>query len=150
MTKNFVLQRWTETYCKWSPLGSYLATFHRKGLALWGGPSFEQIQRFNHLNVQFIDFSPCEKYLVTYSPPSPEVNSDQKALVIWDVRTGIEKRSFTMETGQNLWPIFRWSHNDQYFARIVGDVLSVYTTPVSTDLFYLYFNKLFLISYFMQ
>lgn len=80
---------------------------------------------------------------MTYSPPSPEVNSDQKALVIWDVRTGIEKRSFTMETGQNLWPIFRWSHNDQYFARIVGDVLSVYTTPVSTDLFYLYFNKLF-------
>ncbi|KAL0278357.1 UNVERIFIED_CONTAM: hypothetical protein PYX00_000194 [Menopon gallinae] len=121
--------RWTETYCKWSPLGSYLATFHKKGLALWGGPSFDQVQRFNHVNVQFIDFSPCEKYLVTYSPPSNDLSSDQKTLVIWDVRTGTEERSFSMETGQNLWPIFRWSYNDQYFARIVGDVLSVYTTP---------------------
>lgn len=126
-----LLQRWTETYCKWSPLGSYLATFHRKGLALWGGASFEQVQRFSHLNVQFIDFSPCETYLVTYSPQAPASGVDQKALIIWDVRTGMEKRSFTMEYGQNMWPIFRWSYNDQYFARIVGDILSVYTTPVS-------------------
>merc|ERR1712212_382169 len=28
---------WTETYIVWSPQGTYLATFHRQGIALWGG-----------------------------------------------------------------------------------------------------------------
>lgn len=55
------LQRWTETYTRWSPKGSYLATFHSKGIALWGGEKFKQIQRFAHPGVQLIDFSPCER-----------------------------------------------------------------------------------------
>ncbi|RIB12395.1 eukaryotic translation initiation factor eIF2A-domain-containing protein [Gigaspora rosea] len=44
---------WTETCVQWSPLGTYLATFHRQGIALWG--------------VKLIDFSLNEKYLVTWS-----------------------------------------------------------------------------------
>ncbi|KAG8227382.1 hypothetical protein J437_LFUL000390 [Ladona fulva] len=119
--------RWTETYVKWSPLGTYLATFHKKGVALWGGPKFEQIMRFTHSGVQFIDFSPCEKYLVTYSPMS-EHTSDPKRLIIWDIRTGHEKRSFGTDQ-PSVWPIFRWSPDDKYFARISVDVLSVYETP---------------------
>lgn len=39
--------RWTETYVKWSPLGTYLATFHKLGVALWGGPQFLQQARFS-------------------------------------------------------------------------------------------------------
>ena len=59
---------WTDTYIMWSPEGSYLATFHRQGIALWGGDDFGRLHRFNHTNVQLIDFSPGEKYVVTYSP----------------------------------------------------------------------------------
>lgn len=55
------LQRWTETYVRWSPRGTYLATFHGKGIALWGGEEFRQVSKFSHPGVQFIDFSPCEK-----------------------------------------------------------------------------------------
>lgn len=55
------LQRWTETYVRWSPKGTYLATFHQRGIALWGGEKFKQIQRFSHLGVSLIDFSPCER-----------------------------------------------------------------------------------------
>uniref|UniRef100_A0A3Q4H433 Eukaryotic translation initiation factor 3 subunit B n=1 Tax=Neolamprologus brichardi TaxID=32507 RepID=A0A3Q4H433_NEOBR len=40
--------RWTETYVRWSPKGTYLATFHQRGIALWGGEKFKQIQRFSH------------------------------------------------------------------------------------------------------
>ncbi len=29
--------RWTETYVRWSPLGTFLVTFHQRGIALWGG-----------------------------------------------------------------------------------------------------------------
>lgn len=62
-THNFGLlpQRWTETYVRWSPKGTYLATFHQRGIALWGGEKFKQIQRFSHQGVQLIDFSPCER-----------------------------------------------------------------------------------------
>ncbi|KAJ8897933.1 hypothetical protein PR048_003291 [Dryococelus australis] len=120
--------RWSETYVNWSPLGSYLATFHKKGVALWGGPTFGQMMRFSHNGVQFIDFSPCEKYLITFSPQADELPGDQKKLIIWDIRTGLEKRTFVAD-GLNIWPIFRWSHDDKYFARIGTDMLSVYGTP---------------------
>ncbi|KAK9919272.1 hypothetical protein M0R45_027881 [Rubus argutus] len=30
-------QFWTESFVQWSPLGTYLATVHRQGAAVWGG-----------------------------------------------------------------------------------------------------------------
>ncbi|VDL73112.1 unnamed protein product [Nippostrongylus brasiliensis] len=111
---------WTETVFKWSPHGSYLTTLHKKGVAIWGGPRFDRIQRFTHDNVQFIDFSPCEKYLVTYAE-SAEKNhwgDDEDCLRIWDVVTGeIEypKKSFC--SCKYLIDIcFMWSHDEKYFA----------------------------------
>jgi translation initiation factor 3 subunit B len=41
----------------------------------------------------------------------------------------MEKRNFSAD-GPAVWPIFRWSQDDKYFARIGSDVLSVYETPV--------------------
>jgi len=69
--------RWTETYVRWSPRGTYLATFHQKGIALWGGDKMKQIMRFMHVGVQLIDFSPCERYVVTFSP-MPDDKDDPK------------------------------------------------------------------------
>lgn len=54
-------QGWTETYVQWSPSGTYLATFHQKGIAVWGGDDFRRLERCNHPGVQLLDFSPCEK-----------------------------------------------------------------------------------------
>jgi translation initiation factor 3 subunit B len=54
----------TDTVAKWSPLGTYLATFHTRGVAIWGGEKFEKINRFAHPNAEFIDFSPCERYTI--------------------------------------------------------------------------------------
>ena len=76
-----------------------------------------------------IDFSPCEKYLVTLSQHLVTQN-DPNAIIIWDIRTGFKKRSFHADTDQQLlWPIFKWSHDDKYFARIYQDALSIYETP---------------------
>ncbi|XP_008551694.1 eukaryotic translation initiation factor 3 subunit B [Microplitis demolitor] len=119
--------RWTETYFKWSPLGTYLSTFHKPGVALWGGPKFEQQARFGQSGVECIDYSPCERYLVTYTPRM-DGGPDQKRLVIWDILTGHEKRSFFPD-GSSVWPIFRWSHDDKYLACMGEDILSVYETP---------------------
>ncbi|XP_015123515.1 eukaryotic translation initiation factor 3 subunit B [Diachasma alloeum] len=119
--------RWTETYVKWSPSGTYLATFHKLGVALWGGPDYTQQARFSQRGVECIDFSPCEKYLVSFTPRL-DGSPDAKRLVIWDILTGHEKRSFYPDVS-SVWPIFRWSHDDKYLACMGEDVLSVYETP---------------------
>lgn len=119
--------RWTETYVRWSPKGTYLATFHQRGIALWGGEKFKQIQRFSHQGVQLIDFSPCERYLVTFSPLM-DTQDDPQAIIIWDTLTGQKKRGFHCESSAH-WPIFKWSHDGKFFARMTLDTLSIYETP---------------------
>uniref|UniRef100_A0A1B6CLP7 Eukaryotic translation initiation factor 3 subunit B n=1 Tax=Clastoptera arizonana TaxID=38151 RepID=A0A1B6CLP7_9HEMI len=112
----------------WSPLGTYIATFHLLGVILWSGPNFENNTRkkFNHPDVKFIDFSPCEKYLVTYTP---QTNKEQEKIIIWDIRTEQEKRSFQLGGNCYPWPAFHWSKDDKYFARISVDTLSIFETP---------------------
>ncbi|ORX44427.1 translation initiation factor eIF-3b [Hesseltinella vesiculosa] len=138
---------WTETYVQWSPLGSYLSTFHTQGIALWGGPSWNQIVRFVHPGVKLIDFSPNERYLVTWSnepiqpskfpadSPNPFSEYDEgNQVVIWDVKTGALLRSFPSveenSTKSVQWPMFKWSQSEKYFARVVPkQQLSIYEAP---------------------
>ncbi len=126
--------RWTETYVRWSPLGTYLATFHARGIALWGGQDFHQVQKFSHPGVQFIDFSPCEKYLVTFAPGPAgrgggSSDNDPSAIVVWEARTGVKKRAFHAD-GPPVWPVFKWSSDDRFFARMSAEsTLSIYETP---------------------
>merc|ERR1712117_82921 len=98
--------RWTETYVKWSPLGTYLVTFHSKGIVLWGGQDFHKVQRFSHTGVQFIDFSPCERYIVTFSPNASPRSEEPSAIIVWECRTGLKKRAFNAD-GPPIWPIFK-------------------------------------------
>ena len=46
---------------RWSPQGTYLATFHKQGIALWGAEDFKRLGRFSHTGVSLIDFSPDER-----------------------------------------------------------------------------------------
>ncbi|GAB6032742.1 Eif3-s9p [Chamberlinius hualienensis] len=115
--------RWTESYTRFSPLGTYFATIHHKGVALWGAEKFKQIMKFIHNEVHVIDFSPNETYLATFSP-----TDTQQPVIIWDIRTGVIKRSFSCDRTV-VWPAFRWSHDDKYFARHAPDSISVYETP---------------------
>lgn len=135
---------WTESFVQWSPLGTYLATVHRQGAAVWGGATtFNRLMRYAHPHVKLIDFSPGEKYLVTYSSHEPSNPRDANRVVIniFDVRTGKVMRDFKGSaddfaiggtggvTGVS-WPVFKWSggRDDKYFARMGKNVLSVYET----------------------
>lgn len=64
---NTCLQNWTDSHVAFSPKGLFLATVHKQGIALWGGKSWAKIMRFPHPNAKFFDFSPGEKYVVTWS-----------------------------------------------------------------------------------
>ncbi|KAK9447357.1 uncharacterized protein V1518DRAFT_422015 [Limtongia smithiae] len=150
--------KWTELYVAWSPLGTYLTSVHRQGVQLWGGKDFTRKTRFLHPGVQHIDFSPCEKYLVTWSPEPirmipadspmaadfPFTSADEgKQIVIWNIKTGLPMRTFSAITlpesengdpsgprGGIAWPTFKWSTDGKYFARVIpGQQIYVYETP---------------------
>lgn len=138
---------WTEGAAVWSPRGTYIATFHPRGIKIWGRVSPEDgnvevewifIMRFEHNNVSLVDFSPCENYLITFNATEPERDDKRnpRALVVWDILTGKRKRGFmgpprslVGPDGNIPWPIFQWSHDDSYFARLNENAISVYETP---------------------
>ncbi|XP_051147222.1 eukaryotic translation initiation factor 3 subunit B-like isoform X2 [Andrographis paniculata] len=139
---------WTESFVQWSPLGTYLATVHRQGAAVWGGATtFNRLMRCAHPQVKLIDFSPGETYLVTYSSHEPSNPRDTHRVVIniFDVRTGKVMRDFkgsaddfaiggTGGVSGVSWPVFRWGggREDKYFARIGKNTVSVYETETFT------------------
>lgn len=145
---------WTEKFVGWSPLGTYLATMHAKGVQLWGGASWSRQTRFPHPECNLIDFSPNEQYLCTWSFKPIEVaeddpimsqDEDGKNYIIWDLTTGRPLRSFTMHDlptvpdgpdgvpavkKQIPWPAFKWSADDKYVARMLeGQSISIYELP---------------------
>lgn len=147
-----VFQDWKDfLYVAWSPLGTYIATLHRQGVRLWGGPSWRPQQRFAHPFVKLIDFSPCENYLVTWSNEPivvPEgavqgpqyFSSDDEGnnIAVWDIKTGHLLRTFSTSNEieapatkkQMPWPMLKWSPDDKFVARITpGQMISVHELP---------------------
>ncbi|KAJ3157787.1 Translation initiation factor 3 subunit b [Geranomyces variabilis] len=130
---------WSDMYVSWSPKGTYLATFHKQGIALWGGPTWSKINRFAHPNVKLIDFSPNEKYITTWShEPFLTADGEHHRLAIWDIVTGRQLRTFAIDAAvaagpegkQKIdWPMFKWSYDDKYVARLAPGMISVYETP---------------------
>ena len=138
---------WTESYVQWSPKGSFLATVHRQGVALWGGDSFGRIAKFGHNGVQFIEFSPCERFLATGSTHEPTKAGEMTTVVInfFDTRSGGKLRQFMgpisdfVGQGQQgfTWPVFKWSGQSKddsgaFFAKMGTGVISVYEAPEMT------------------
>eukprot|EP00039_Didymoeca_costata_P018547 m.333935 g.333935 ORF g.333935 m.333935 type:complete len:656 (+) comp17247_c0_seq1:73-2040(+) len=126
-------QRWSDAEnhapVAWSPKGTYLATFHKLGICLWGGKNWARVARFSHSSVKLIEISPCEKYIVTWSSDTPSNKNDPQQIIIWDIKSGEKKRGFEAE-GDPSWPVFKWSHDDKYFARLkAGEAISIYVTP---------------------
>jgi translation initiation factor 3 subunit B len=136
---------WTESFIQWSPHGNLLATMHRQGVAVWGGPSFIRLQRFSHPNVRLIDISPNEKFLITYSSmePSNPRESVTVNFTVFDIRSGRKLRVFEGAAdefaigcsagpgGVLKWPVFKWAggREDSYVARIGKNLISIYATP---------------------
>ncbi|KNC50002.1 eukaryotic translation initiation factor 3 subunit B [Thecamonas trahens ATCC 50062] len=125
-----VRTNWSETYLTWSPLGSYLATFHSDGevpvgVALWGGSDMKRIRRFPHRGVKLVQFSPQENYLITWSslPVDPQDVENTQPIMVWEVLTG--KRLYTsapkIPKEAFSWPLFQWAGDDSAFARIASD-----------------------------
>lgn len=138
-----ILQRTLDIFFFRYMFSHWISSFHVQGIVLWGGPTrvgenmeyaFSRVMRFNHPGVKLIDFSPCEKYMVSISSQFSQNDNakDPQGIIVWDIRSGKKLRGFPAPP-QSTWPVFLWSHDDKYLARLGADVISVYETP-SMDL----------------
>ena len=118
---------WCEGKVMWSPKGAYLATFHRMGVALWGGENMEKQGRFTHENVNRLSFSPCERYMLTCNY-RPHDNGGSK-VKIWDIFSKKVLREFDLTYTRRLAPhpdqpemrvpnVFLWSPDGNYIAHL--------------------------------
>ncbi|KAG2244272.1 hypothetical protein Bca52824_093869 [Brassica carinata] len=134
------LQNWTESLVQWSPLGTYLVTLHKPGVAVCGGATnFKPLVHYKHPMVKLVDVSPGENYLVTYNSQTPNIPHDatQVDIKIFDVKSGRLMRGFqgsadefSVEGYSVSWPVFKWAggRDDRYFARLRKNTISVYET----------------------
>jgi len=109
---------WCERYVAWSPKGTFLATFHQQGIALWGGKDWKKLSRFAHRDVEFVEFSPNENFMFTWNGATGKKNNE--AIKLFDLKTGKCARAFpyTHVPAKNQWPNFLFSHDDKYFGRV--------------------------------
>lgn len=116
---------------------------HKHGVILNGGPSFKKLRRFKHPSVARAAFSPCEKFLITYSEAIAMRDSvtEPEAFLLWDVSTGLLLGGFDAykveKEGQRLPQLihpdlqinaFGWQCDDKIFTRARGGLVWVYDT----------------------
>lgn len=115
-------KNWTDDQIAWSPQGNYVVTFHQPGVAVWGGPQFERLQRLPHNAVNQVSFSPCERYLVTGN-----ASANDFGIIIWDTVSG-KKLAHYAHTAET-WPEIKWSHDGKYYARLENEQIQLYSAP---------------------
>lgn len=121
----------------WSPMGSYLVTFHKQGVWLRGDEDFNKKVSFTQDGVKHLLFSSNEEYLITWDGTNIRVDHD-RAVVVWQVLTGKSLRAFptpvysstgvpTEEGGA--WPFYLFSHDSKYLATKRERDLMVFELP---------------------
>ena len=93
-----------------------------------------------------VDFSPCERYLVTWSnhpivvpdgaqrgPKFLSLEDEGNHIAVWDIKSGHLLRTFpeipnqNEETRQMQWPALKWSADGKFVGRLTpGEQISVY------------------------
>lgn len=118
---------WCDREARWSPKGSYLITFHLRGVALWGGPGVDKLRRIAHDGVNKMTFSPCERFLLTCNFRGHPRDGDS-TVKFWDVRdTRQELRAFKLgfsaKAAENaevrfVPNLFKWSADGNFVAHL--------------------------------
>jgi len=137
---------WTDFFFEWSPRGNLMATTHRQGVALWGGPEFARLQKIAHEGVRFLQFSPAEEYMASLSVAEGK-RGNKLSLRVFSTRTAALLRSFegseddVIARGQPGWPLLKWSGGGfeeggkgGFCAKVApsGDAVQVYELPAMT------------------
>lgn len=97
---------WTESFVQWSPHGSFLATLHRQGVAIWGGASFSRIHRYMHPGVRPDPILHPACILFHCKPGSEPPDFDDKMMgiccLLWILHVGAGENP-QAHTGLTIW-----------------------------------------------
>jgi len=108
-----------------SPSGTFLAVVDPAGLSVKSTTDYGEVHRIRREKVQCLDFSPCNRYLVSWEKFKGSDN-----LFVWELATGrplysFEQQKYTKEQ----WPTIRWSRDGAHFGRKVNYSVVVYAVP---------------------
>lgn len=113
--------------CEWSKSGSYLVALSDKGFTLYGGSNFNEIGFFEHPAVKQVEFSPDEKYVLSFNGTVLEAPNSEN-YIVWNVNLKEKIRAFKAEQNET-WGSFKWNFDGSYIAKIGKNLLSVYKLP---------------------
>eukprot|EP00769_Ergobibamus_cyprinoides_P000435 gnl/Ergobibamus_cyprinoides/1433.p1 GENE.gnl/Ergobibamus_cyprinoides/1433~~gnl/Ergobibamus_cyprinoides/1433.p1 ORF type:complete len:329 (+),score=119.48 gnl/Ergobibamus_cyprinoides/1433:145-1131(+) len=108
-----------------SPLGSYVYAIAEGGVSVFAGDHMEQIWFIEHLDVQWVTFSPEERFVITVSPPTTRRGLFASG-TLWDAASSSPGPSTPRERVSE----FFVSHDDRFLARVRPRLWSP-ITPVS-------------------
>ena len=109
-------KNWTNLFAKWSPLGTYFVTFHPKMIKLWGGSNWSVMGEFPHTEVQFIDFSPKEQFLITWG----------SELIVWNLQICKKVRRVQIPYAPGERCPYKWSHDEQFLVKLSENNILLY------------------------
>lgn len=102
----------------WTPYGTYLISQHDDGLKLWAGSTMSLVMHVNEADIQQIQVSPHEQFLVV------KTASD---ISLWSIAQAKRLRSLrSVHIDENQWPAVRFNADDTLCSVIRGDSILVY------------------------
>ncbi|KAF0989229.1 hypothetical protein HZS_6214 [Henneguya salminicola] len=125
LTVKFTFERFSPLKIQWSPKGSYLVGFNERGIMLMTASTHHKSSRkFAHNHVINCDFSPCERFMITYSCVSSE-NSQKMNLNIWDTNYTVAPIK-TLTGSMKSFSAFKWSFSGSYLSCVSDENLVIY------------------------
>ena len=95
---------------KWSPQGTYLISIKPDKVVFLGGQDMVPIITIPQAKVTDLKMSPCEQYVLTFSPMA------NVAFTVWNFKMVEVLRELPISDGENI-DTYKWSHDGQYLAK---------------------------------
>jgi translation initiation factor 3 subunit B len=94
----------------WSPKGTYLVTIKAEKVVFLGGRELIPIISIPQAKCSHVMMSPCERYVLTYSPMGDVAYS------VWDFQLVTKIREFDQVSGEDH-DTYQWSHDGNFLAK---------------------------------
>ena len=108
----------TDKAFSWSPKGTYLIVIKSDKVEFLGGSQMKSIMTINEPKVEQVIFSPCETYLMVYSP------KNDNPYAVWNFMTLEKIREFDQARNENA-QTYQWSFNGKFIAKIKNEYIPI-------------------------
>jgi len=108
----------TDKPFSWSPKGTYLIVIKSDKVEFMGGSQMTSIMTITEPKVEQVIFSPCEKYLMVYSP------KNDLPYAVWNFMTLEKIREFDQVRDEHA-NTYQWSYDGKFIAKIKKEFVPI-------------------------